>query len=138
MRWVLLCLSMAGTAQAESVVATRMITAETVLAPEDLALVEAMIPGAVKDPSLAIGQSVRRAILPGRPVLSQDLAAPIRVNRNTRVEMRFHTGGLVITAEGRALDKGAVGATIRVLALSSKSVVEGRVGPDGSIWVGAK
>lgn len=134
MRWVLICLLPSAT-QAESLVATRMIAARSVLTTADVMPVAADIPGAVQIVGDAVGKELRRALRPGQAILERDLAPPVIVDRNARVLMRYNVGGLEIMAEGRALDDGKVGASIRVMSLSSRSVVSARVIDDGSVMV---
>lgn len=136
MRWLLALLMLNGPALAESVVATRTIRAQSVISSGDLATVDADLPGALDDPSLAVGQEARVAIYAGRPVRAQDLGAPALVERNQLVSLIFLSGGLAISTEGRALARGAEGAVIRVMNLGSRATVSGRVGPDGAIYVG--
>lgn len=134
MRWAMLVL-WPTLAQADSLVATRVIAAQSVLSAGDVALVEARIPGALGDAALAVGQTARRAIYPGRPILAADLGPPLLVARNATVTMRYSVGGLQISAEGRALDRGGEGEVVRVLSKASKTVVTGRVAADGSVLV---
>lgn len=121
---------------AESLVATRVIAAQSVLSAEDMALVAAAIPGALADPAQVIGLQARRTIYPGRPILARDVGPPVLVGRNAIVKLRYLSGELDIAAEGRALDKGGAGEMIRVMSLGSKAVVSGRVMADGSVHVG--
>ncbi|MCZ8088814.1 MAG: flagellar basal body P-ring formation chaperone FlgA [Rhodobacteraceae bacterium] len=119
----------------ESLVATRAIPARSVLQPEDIAVVAAVIPGALSDPAEAVGQATRRVIYPGRPILAADLGPPVMVARNARVRLEFRRGGLAIAADGRALDEGAMGEAIRVMALGSRAVLQGIVAGEGLILV---
>lgn len=119
----------------ESLVATRAIPARTVVQPEDIAVVAADIPGALSDPDQAVGQATRRIIYAGRPILAADLGPPVMVARNARVRLEFRRGGLAIAAEGRALDAGGLGEAIRVMALGSRSVLEGVIAAEGVVLV---
>lgn len=119
----------------ESLVATRAIPARTVLQAEDIAVVAAVIPGALSDPGQAVGQTTLRVIYPGRPIRAVDLGPPVMVARNARVRLEFRRAGLAIAAEGRALEEGALGDGIRVMALGSKSVLQGTVAGQGLILV---
>lgn len=134
MRWVLF-LMLPTVVQAESVIATRPIAAQSILRLEDLAVVAAEIPGALDGTVLAVGKETRRPIGPGQPVRAEDLITPMLFARNARVTMRFAKGGLMITAEGRALDPGGIGEEIRVMSLSSRSIVQAEVLGDGSVLV---
>ena len=142
MKKLLLAMVLAGctplAAAGESLVATRPIAAQSILTPEDMALVDAIIPGALGDPAQAVGLQTRRAIYPGRAILVRDLGPPVLVGRNARVQLRYLRGGLEIAAEGRALDKGGAGEVVRVMSLGSKAVVSGRVMADGTVQVGGE
>jgi flagellar basal body P-ring formation protein FlgA len=134
-RWVLL-LVLASPALAESVVATRTLRPNTVIGPEDLTVVDAVLPGALSDPALALGLETRVAIYAGRPVLQADLGSPTLVQRNQVVSLVYLAGSLAISAEGRALSRGSKGETVRVINLASRTTVSGRIGPDGAVYVG--
>jgi flagella basal body P-ring formation protein FlgA len=121
---------------AESVVATRTIRAKTLIAPEDLTLVSAELPGALGDPTPAIGQEARVSIYAGKPVKPGDYGPPTLVQRNQLVTLIYSSGGLSIATEGRALDRGSEGEDLRVMNLHSKNTVTGRIGPDGAVYVG--
>ena len=136
MRLALVFLLAAPPALAESLVATRTIRAETVIAPDDVTLVAAEIPGALDDPALAVGLETRVAIYAGKPVRLADLGPPTLVDRNQVVPLIYLSGGLAIATEGRALARGAEGEVIRIMNLASRSTVSGRIGPDGAVYVG--
>jgi flagella basal body P-ring formation protein FlgA len=133
---IFLVLLLAAPASAESVVATRTIRAKTLIAPEDLTLVSAELPGALNDPGAAIGQEARVAIYAGKPVRPGDLGPPTLVERNQLVTLVYLSGGLAISTEGRALGRGSEGDSLRVMNLGSRNTVTGRVGPDGAVYVG--
>lgn len=134
-RMLLLC-TIAAPVSAESLVATRTIRAKSLVAPEDLALVSAELPGALNDPGQAVGLEARVAIYAGKPVRPGDLGPPTLVERNQLVTLVFLSGGLAISTEGRALARGAEGDEIRVMNLGSRNTVTGRIGPDGAVYVG--
>jgi flagellar basal body P-ring formation protein FlgA len=123
-------------AQADSLIATRTIRAQTVLAAEDFAMVAATIPGALTDPAAALGQEARVTLYAGRPIRAADLGAATLVERNQMVALVYRTGGLSILTEGRALSRGAAGDVIRVMNMASRATVTGVVGPDGTVSVG--
>lgn len=133
---VLMILALAAPAAAESVVATRTIRAKTMIAPEDLTLVSADLPGALGDPSLAVGQEARVTIYAGKPVRPGDLGPPTLVERNQLVTLVYRSGGLAISTGGRALGRGSEGDDLKVMNLGSRSTVTGRIGPDGTVYVG--
>jgi flagellar basal body P-ring formation protein FlgA len=133
---LILLLALAGPAFPESLVATRTIRAKSLIAPEDLALVSADLPGALSDPAEAVGLEARVAIYAGKPVRPGDLGPASLVERNQLVTLVYLSGGLAISAEGRALARGAAGEDIRVMNLGSRNTITGRVGLDGTVYVG--
>ena len=117
-------------------VATRIIRAQTVLAAEDIAMVDASIPDALTDPAAAVGQEARVTLYAGRPIHAADLGAAALVERNQVVSLAYQMGGVSILTAGRALSRGGVGDVIKVMNLTSKATVSGTVGTDGSVSVG--
>jgi flagellar basal body P-ring formation protein FlgA len=136
MRRFLLLAILAQPALAESVVATRTIRAKALIAPEDLALVSAELPGALTDMAEAVGLEARVVIYAGKPVRPGDLGSPTLVDRNQLVPLIYLSGGLAISTEGRALGQGAEGDDVRVMNLGSRNTITGRIGPDGAVYVG--
>ena len=135
---LLLIATLAQPATADSLVATRTIRAKTLIAAEDLALVNAVLPGALTDITQAVGLEAKVAIYAGKPVRPGDLGPPTLVDRNQPVTLIYLSGGLAISTEGRALARGAEGDEIRVMNLGSRNTVTGRIGPDGAVYVGWK
>jgi flagellar basal body P-ring formation protein FlgA len=132
----LLLVALAAPVSAESLVATRTIRAKALITPEDLTLVSAELPGALADPADAIGLEARVAIYAGKPVRPGDLGPPTLVERNQLVSLVYLSGGLAISAEGRSLSRGSEGDSVQVMNLGSRTTVSGRVGPDGTVYVG--
>lgn len=132
---ILLCVT-ALPAWADSVVATRIIRAQTALTAEDLTLVAMEIPGALTDTTAAIGQEARVMIYAGRPIRQTDLGPGAVLERNQIIPLSYAAGGLSILTEGRALARGGVGDVIEVMNLSSRIKVSGQIGPDGVVRVG--
>lgn len=136
MRWLLILCLCPGIAAADSLVATRTIRAQSVLAPEDMTLVAAAIPGALTDPRQAVGSEARVTLYAGRPIRMGDLGPPALIDRNQIVPLAYQSGALTILAEGRALARGGEGDVIRVMNLASRTTVSGRIAADGSVMVG--
>ncbi len=136
MRVVILILAMLpALAQAEIVVPTRTIRAKEVIRSQDLELKAVENVGAATSFSTLIGQEARVALYPGRPIQLSDVGPPAVVDRNDLVTLVFGRAFLSITAEGRALGRGAVGERIRVMNLSSRTTVTGVIRPDGQVEV---
>ena len=120
---------------AEILVPARTIRAKEIISVRDLVPKAGQVPGAVSNPDEIIGQEARVALYPGRPIRLSDIGPPAIVDRNDIVPLIFNHGGLTIMTEGRAMGRGATGEIIRVMNLSSRSTVTGRIRPDGSIEV---
>lgn len=128
-------LALCGPASADSLVATRTIRAQSLIAPQDVTLVAAAIPGALDHADLAVGLETRIAIYAGRPILADAIGPAAIIARNQIVTLVFGGSGLTITAEGRALARGGVGDRVQVMNLTSRNTVFGHIAADGTVRV---
>ncbi len=71
-----------------------------------------------------IGMTPRRMVMNGRPVKNMDIEAPRIVERGDLVIINLRAGGMVLTAEGKAMQAGARGEVIRVVNTASSRSVE--------------
>lgn len=120
---------------ADTVFAAHTIRAQSILTAQDLMLRDIDMEGAVGDPQELIGLETRVALYAGRPIRWGDVGPPAIVDRNQIVALIYHAGGLMITAEGRALDRAGAGETIRIMNLSSRHTLTGLVLSDGRVEV---
>ena len=125
----------AAPATAETLVAARTLPAQTIIGPEDLLARDIEVPGSVADPALLIGMETRVALYAGRPIRPGDVGFPAVVDRNQIITMVYDARGILITTEGRALDRAGPGDVIRVMNLSSRNTVTARIGADGMAYV---
>jgi len=132
---ILLFLLSSGAALADILVPARTIRAREIIGSSDLVRKAADVPGAATHVSELVGQEARIALYAGRPIRLGDVGPPAIVDRNDIVALRFKRSGLNITTEGRVLGRGAVGDTIRVMNLSSRTTVTGWILEDGSVEV---
>ncbi|WP_294620130.1 flagellar basal body P-ring formation chaperone FlgA [uncultured Roseovarius sp.] len=122
-------------AMADTVLATRTIRAQSIIGPGDVVVKAVDIPGAATSPEAVIGLEARVSLYAGRPIRMNDVGQPALVERNQVVPLIFEKNGLQITTEGRSLDRAGSGETVRVMNMSSRNTVSGRVLPDGQIMV---
>ncbi len=122
-------------AMADTVVATRTIPAKAIIGPSDVLLNAADVPGAVTNPDAVIGMEARVALFAGRPIRPGDVGFPATVERNQIITLYYHSDGLSISTDGRALGRAGPGDTLRVMNLSSRTTVTARIGADGSVYV---
>lgn len=78
----------------------------------------------VLDENKLIGMTPRRMITPGSPVKLSEIERPQIVARGTLITMIFKSGPLLLTAEGKALENGAEGDTIRVVNVASNKTLQ--------------
>ncbi len=135
MRLLLCVLFAASAAAADVVVPTRTLRANTVISHDDVKLVAGDVANVFDRLEDVIGQEARVALYAGRPIRFDSLGPPALIDRNQIVSIRFQGAGLVITTDGRSLERGGVGDRVRVMNLSSRTTVFGFVQSDGSIEV---
>jgi flagella basal body P-ring formation protein FlgA len=79
----------------------------------------------------AIGLQLKHQLAPGLPLVRSELSRPSLVQKGARVLMQLDSPGISLTAQGQALEAGAIGERIRVLNPVSRAIVEAIViGPD--------
>lgn len=122
-------------ALAETLVATRTIPARSIIGPDDLLLRDVNVVGGISDPMLAIGQEARVALYAGRPIRSGDVSAPAIIERNQIIPLIYRNGGVVISTEGRALDRAGAGDWVRVMNLTSRTSVTAQIQENGTAHV---
>jgi len=85
----------------------------------------------MRNASDAIGMQTKRVIAPGQPLFINELMHPSMVVKGATVLMMLDSPGITLTAQGQAIESGAIGERIRVLNPSSRAAVEAEVtGPD--------
>jgi flagella basal body P-ring formation protein FlgA len=121
------------------VAARRLATGEVVRA-RDVRMVRVpasrLRPGAAQDTSQVVGQALRRPASADQPLLVSDLAQPVAVERGQTVTMHYEIPGMVLTAQGRAMDAAPRGGSVPVMNLASRVVVEAHVIAPGRVRVG--
>ena len=123
-------------ASAQSLIANRAIPSKSIVSAMDVSISQQEIPGAFHRVEDAVGLEARVTIYPGRPVRMGDLGPPAVIERNDVVVLRYAAGGLSIEADGRALQRAGVGDYLRVMNLSSRTTITGRVSANGIVEVG--
>lgn len=122
----------AQAAAADGWTVSRVVRPATVLVAGDL-LPVAAAPGALGE--APVGLEARTILYPGRPIRAGDVGPPALIERNALVLLHYRRGGLWISTDGRALGRGAAGERVRVMNLTSRTTVTGRIAADGSVHV---
>ncbi|MGI3169833.1 flagellar basal body P-ring formation chaperone FlgA [Pseudooceanicola sp. C21-150M6] len=133
---LILCILLSGPVRAEIIVAARTIRPNTPLAASDLTAVEGHAPGAFTALSEIVGNESRTVLYAGHPILPADVGPLAVIDRNELVRLAYTSNGITIVTEGRALSRAGIDEFVRVMNLSSRTTVSGRVLPDGSVAVG--
>jgi flagella basal body P-ring formation protein FlgA len=126
---------LAGPIAAETLIAARTIPARSIIGPEDVLVREIDVLGALETPARAIGQEARVALYAGRPIRAADVGVPAVVERNQIITLIYRHGGILISTEGRALDRAGPGDLIRVMNISSRTTVSAQVDATGTAFV---
>lgn len=128
-------LAMVGVGIAETVVPTHTIRAQSILSREDLMVKSATVAGAFSNLEELLGLETRVALYPGRPIRPGDVGPAAVVERNQIIKLIYDQGGLRISTEGRSLMRGGVGDRIRVMNISSRATVFGKIQLNGNVIV---
>lgn len=137
MRWLIAILAMMPQiVAAETLVATRTIRAQAILSTVDLDVIDQTIPGSLTAPEQAIGMEARVVLYAGRPIRPGDVGPAAIIERNQIVTLLYRRASLSIAADGRALGRGGVGDSIRVMNLGSRTTINGLIRADGTVVVG--
>ena len=112
-------------------VAVARLAAGSVLRAEDvrMARVRAAVArqGVAHLPADAIGRQLRHQVAAGQPLVLADLMAPELVHRGAEVQMQLDSPGILLIAQGQAMESGAAGERIHVLNPVSHVVLEAEV-----------
>jgi flagella basal body P-ring formation protein FlgA len=116
-------------------VTSTRLAAGSVLRADDVHLArvhKALIRGdVVLSPADVVGKQLKRPLTAGQPLLVSQLTQPSLVQKGAEVLVQLDSPGISLTAQGEALEPGAIGERIRVLNPVSRAVVEAEViGPD--------
>lgn len=94
-----------------------MVSREFTSAPQEL----------LADPSVVVGKVLARAVAPDEPISFRDISQSPPIKPGDRVNILFESGGLTISAKGKAAEPGYLGNSIRVVNLSSKKELQAQV-----------
>ena len=78
----------------------------------------------IQDSGALIGKSPRRGLRAGVPVRVSDVRLPVLVPRRSLVTIMYRVRSMTLTAQGRALEDGGAGDTVRVANTQSNTVVQ--------------
>jgi flagella basal body P-ring formation protein FlgA len=117
-----------GGPMAEVLTYSRSLTAGEIVQPSDLAFGKvasfAVPADAPRDADGVIGKVVRRPLRAGSAVAAHDLSSPILVKRDDVVEVSYHTDGISLTLQGKAMADAAAGEPVAIQNMASKKIIQ--------------
>lgn len=116
---------------------THTVEAGDIITEKDIGPVEAPRYAAHLAPVLAdlIGKEAKHRLEGGKPIHSYDVGPPQLVKKGMKVSLVVQKGLLTITAEGKALNSGAAGETVRVQNTASFALLDGEVTGEGLVLI---
>jgi flagella basal body P-ring formation protein FlgA len=81
----------------------------------------------ITDEDDLVGMAVKRDVRASAIIHTSELTRPVLVTKNALVTMALVRGGMSLSVQGKAMDEGSLGDTIRVANLTSNKVVEGKI-----------
>jgi len=120
---------------AEAPVPTRRLGVGHIVRERDLQWItvraSALDRNVLVDEQLIVGQAARRPLTEGRPIRTGDVEPPLLVQRKGMVTITLETPRMKLTAQGRALEDGALGDVVRIENIQSRRTIEATVtGPN--------
>lgn len=82
-----------------------------------------------------IGKQLRRQSRAGITLRPSDVREPELISRNDPVTVYLHTGPMMLTVKGTALNSASLGQPVAVLNLMSKKVLHGVARADGAVEI---
>ena len=125
----------------DAVVPAAAIKRGMTIAEEDLKIVRLprsrVSSAAHKEMSNVVGMAAKKQLMPGRPIMRNDIEPPKLVKRNGMVTIVYKTNGMVLKTMGRALGDAARGETVSIRNIQSKRTIEAEVTANGTVSVSA-
>jgi flagella basal body P-ring formation protein FlgA len=84
-----------------------------------------------------IGKTPRRALRPHEPLRVGDVQLPLLVHRGDLVTIVLETPTMRLTAQGKALADGAMGAVLQIVNTKSNRLIDARVTGANTVAVDA-
>lgn len=124
----------------QTLIYARNIQAGDILTAADLVWSDDAIASSdsLGDPDGAIGKAARHALRAGAAASARDLLSPRLVKRDEPVRVCFDSDGVTLTLDGKAMNDGALGESVRVMNPTSKLVIEAVVSGPGQALVGPR
>lgn len=90
---------------------------------------------AIRERDDLVGMSPLRTLSAGRPVRQGEIRQPIMVAKGSIVSMTYMTDRMVLTAQGKAMQDGSKGDTVRIQNAKTHKMIDGVVTGYGRVTV---
>ena len=119
----------------EVVAAKRNLSAGQIITADDIDIRSVREDEARSDKKAAwedlLGKEVKKPLKAGRFLSPDDVRTKVMVVKGKPVTLSFVKGGVMLSSQGKAMENGGLGDSVRVMNIQSKSVVQGTVtGPE--------
>ncbi|MBK1666232.1 flagella basal body P-ring formation protein FlgA [Rhodospirillum rubrum] len=108
-------------------VLSRRVGRDEIIGPRDVSFLRERLdrlpPDAITDVADLVGMTPRIAVRDGQPLRRADVVRPILLKKGALVTMELRMPGIAVSAQGRALDNGAEGDTVRVINTASNQTI---------------
>ena len=91
---------------------------------------------AITNAQQLVGKAARRILRAGETVRVGDIAEPVVVHKGDLVTIALNTAGMQLTAQGKAVEDGAMGASIRITNTQSSRVIDAVVVGPNQVAIG--
>ncbi|PIW27869.1 MAG: flagella basal body P-ring formation protein FlgA [Rhodospirillales bacterium CG15_BIG_FIL_POST_REV_8_21_14_020_66_15] len=112
-------------------VLSRVVSRNDVIGQRDVKWIriraDRVMPDTVTKLEDLVGMSSKRGLRPDDVVRQSDIERPILVERGSLVTVTLTHGPMALTAQGKALERGALGDVVQIVNRRSKAVFEGEV-----------
>jgi flagellar basal body P-ring formation protein FlgA len=117
---------------------SRSMAAGEIVQPSDLVFAKiprfAVPADAPRDADAAIGKTVRRPLRSGSAVAVHDLSNSLVIKRDDIVEVGYHSDGISLVLQGKAMADAAAGEPVDIQNTASKKVIQAvATGPDEAV-----
>ena len=120
-------------------VPTRLISAGEIIAAEDLEWqpvhLARLSGNSLTDAQQLVGHMAKRPLKAGQVLRQSDVAVAPVVKKNDLIRIVVNTGQMTLSVQGKAMQDGALGQTIRVVNVNSNRQLSGTVVDAGTVTV---
>ncbi len=118
---------------------TRTIQAGELIGPDDIELRDmsgrGMPSATILSTSDLVGREARRTLYPGRPIIHRNVRIPPLARKGATVPVIYNARGVHLRTDGKLLEDGSLGSTVKIMTALSARVLVGTVQEDGSVIV---